>query len=114
MTTMRTTQWLFGILVIGLLACAGCRKSESPAQTIPASMDLSTFLRAFSSPTPAQEASIAKVTEGVRYRLYPNALAALKELASDPTLSGPQKQAVSNMLQGVEQAMTNAPAAAPK
>ncbi len=111
MLAMRTINWLPGMLVIGLLAVAGCGKSNTtPAQAIPATLDLTKFRQAFPSPTPEQQANIAKVSAGVRYRLYPDALAALQKLAADPGLSGPQQQAVSEMVAGVQGAMTNATA----
>ncbi len=53
---------------------------------------------------------MAKVHSGVRYRIYPDALAALEGLSNDPALTEPQKKAVADMIAGVTQAMTNAPA----
>ena len=112
MRLMKMTQWLSGVLVVGLLAFTGCGKSDKgAAQAIPGTMDLAKFRQAFPSPTPEQQASISKVAEGVRYRLYPDAVAALEKLASDPSLSETQKQAVNGMIEGVKAAMTNAPAA---
>ena len=104
-------NWITGLLVAGLLAGAGCGKSEkNSAQSIPATMDLAKFSQAFPSPTPEQQSNLAKVREGVRYRLYPRALEALDTLAGDPALTEPQKKAVNEMLQGVKVAMANVPA----
>jgi len=112
---MKTTNWISGLLVAGLLGLAGCGKSDSAGDRgVPATMDLPKFQQAFPSPTPAQQSSIAKVTEGVRYGLYPNALAALDSLAKDPALTDAQKKAVSDLIEGIKQSMATAPAPPPR
>ena len=112
---MKTTLWISGALLAAVLVLAGCGKSDkSTAQRIPATMDITKFQQAFPAATPEQGNNIAKVTQGVRYRLYPDALAALNKLAADPTLTDPQKKAVNEMLQGIQQALTNAPASPPR
>ena len=112
---IKTTHWLPSLLLVGLLALVGCGKSgQSTAQSIPSAMDLPKFQQAFASGTPDQQANATKVTRSIRYNLYPDALAALDKLTSDPALTEPQKQAVSNVLQGIKQAMAKAPAAPPQ
>jgi hypothetical protein len=109
---MKTTKWVSAVLVAGLLVLAGCGKSDkNSAQAGMAGIDLAKFSQAFPSPTPEQQGTLAKVTSGVRYRLYPDAMTALEALASDATLTEPQKKAVADLMKGVSQAMTNAPAA---
>jgi hypothetical protein len=108
---MKTTKLVSGLLLLGLLAFVGCGRSDKDqAQGIPAAMDISKFQQAFPSPTPEQQANIAKASEGVRYGLYPNALAALDKLAADPALTEPQKKAVSELVEGIKQTMAKAPA----
>ena len=109
---MKTTHWASGIAVAGLLAFAGCGKSEQPsAQRISASMDLQKFAQAFPAPTPEQQKNVAKASQGVRYRMYPDALAALDQLSGDASLTDAQKKAVSDLIEGVKQALTNTSAA---
>ena len=109
---IKTTNWIAGFVLAGLLAFAGCGKSgKSTAQGIPATIDLAKFTQAFPSPAPKQQSHIAKVIHGVRYGLYPDALAALDKLASDSALTEPQKQAVNNMIGGIKQAIARSPAA---
>jgi len=111
--TIKTTNWITGLLLAGALALAGCGKSaQSTAQGDTVRMDLAKFTQAFPSPTPEQQGPLAKVASGVRYRLYPEALTALEALASDTSLTEPQKKAVADMTAGITQAMTNAPPAA--
>jgi hypothetical protein len=110
--TMKTMYWVSGIVVAGLLAFVGCSKSEKagPQQTS-AAMDFTKFRQAFPTPTPEQQQVIAKVSQGIRYRLYPDAGAALTQLSGDASLTDAQKKAVSDLIEGIKQAMTNAPAA---
>ena len=109
--TMKTMHWVSVIVVAGLLAFAGCGKSEKP--TTPAGqagIDIVKFRQAFPNPTPDQQQCIAKVAQGVRYRLYPNALENLTKLSADASLTDAQKKVVNDMTEGVKQAMANAPA----
>ncbi len=112
---MKSMYWLSTILLAGMLALAGCGKSDqNQAQRVPAMMDLPKFQQAFPSPTPEQQTSLEKVISGVRYRLYPEALAALDKLSADPSLNDAQKKAVNDMIQGIKQTLSPAPASAPK
>lgn len=112
---IKTTHWLPSILLIGLLALIGCGKSgSSTAQKVPGTIDMPKFQQAFASGTPDQQANVTKVSSSVRYGLFPDALAALEKLSSDPALTEPQKQAVSNMVEGIKVAIAKAPAAPPQ
>jgi hypothetical protein len=109
---MITTKQVSAVFVAGLLVLAGCGKSDKNAsQAGTGGMDLVKFTQAFPSPTAEQQQELAKVTSGIRYRLYPDAMAALEKLSGDATLTDPQKQAVADLMKGVEKVMTNAPAA---
>jgi hypothetical protein len=96
----------------GVLALAGCGKSDktSAQQSSPA-MDFTKFRQAFPTPTPEQEQAISKVSQAIRYRLYPDVLAILTQLGGDASLTDAQKKAVSDLTAGINQMMTNAPAA---
>ena len=110
-----TTNCLFMVLLGGVLAFAGCGKADkSTAQHIPPAMDIAKLQQAFPSPTPEQQSALGKALQGLRYRLYPDALMALDKLASDPSLTAPQKKAVSDMIEGVKQAAAPTPAAPAK
>jgi len=64
------------ILLAGALALGGCGKpAKNPGEGVPGMMDLPSFKQAFASSTPEQEESANKVAHGVRYGLYPEALA---------------------------------------
>jgi hypothetical protein len=101
-----TTNCLLMVLLGGVLAFAGCGKADkSTAQHIPATMDVAKLQQAFPSPTPGQQSTLGKVQQSVRYSLLPDALASLEKLASDPSLTEPQKKAVSDMIEGVKTAL---------
>jgi hypothetical protein len=101
-----TTNCLLMVLLAGGLAFAGCGKPASTqVQGTITAMDLPKFQEAFPSPTPAQQSSIDKVRMGVRYGMYPDALAALDKLASDTSLTEPQKKAVSDVIEGIKQTL---------
>jgi hypothetical protein len=69
---MKTTYWVSGIVVAGLLAFAGCGKSgKAVPQQTSAAMEFTKFRQAFPTPTPEQQQMLAKVSQGIRYRLYP-------------------------------------------
>jgi hypothetical protein len=113
--TKKSTYWLSGILMAGLLAVAGCGKSEKAvAQQPSAAMDFTKFRQAFPTPTPEQNQAIAKVSGAIRYRQYVEVLMALDQLGSDASLTDAQKKAVNGFIEGIKQAMTNAPAAPPQ
>ena len=110
--TIRTSNWTAGLLLAVALAFVGCGKpAQSPAPGDRVRMDLAKFTQAFPSPTPEQQGALSKVANGVRYRLYPEALTALEGLAGDTSLTEPQKKAVADMIAGITQAVTNAPPA---
>jgi hypothetical protein len=109
---MKTFYWVSGIVVAGLLAFVGCSKSDQKgAQQPSAAMDFTKFRQSFPTPTPEQQQVIAKVSQGIRYRLYPDSLAALAQLSGDASLTDAQKKAVDDLAAGLNQMMTNAPAA---
>ena len=112
---MITTKRLSAVLVAGLLALAGCGKSDkNTSHVATGGLDLAKFTQAFPAPTVEQQATLAKVTSGIRYRIYPDAMAALEKLAADPSLTDPQKKAVDDLTKGLSQVMTNAPAEPPQ
>ena len=112
--TMKTTYWMSGLIVAGLLAFAGCGKSSQSTTASGPQIDLAKFTQAFPTPTPDQQKNLFKVSQGIRYRRYPDALAGLEGLDGDASLTEPQKKAVADMVAGIQQAMTNTPPAPPQ
>ena len=113
--TSKLSYWVSGLLVAGMLAVAGCGNSnDAGGRAMPQAIDLPKFQQAFPAPTPAQQEIISKISEGVRYGLYPQALAALDKLAADANLTDPQKKALNDLVGGIKQTMQTTPAPAAK
>jgi len=74
-------------------------------------MDIPKFQAAFPSPTPAQQSNIDKMRMAVRYSTYPEALAALDNLAGDAALTEPQKKAVADLIESIKQTQAKKAAA---
>ena len=109
--TMKTMNWISGLLLAGVLAFTGCGKADTAKEPgLPATM--ARFDQAFAAPTPEQQGIIFKVVQGIRYRQYPDALAALDTLASAAALNDAQKKAVNDLIQEVKQAQATTPAPA--
>ncbi len=113
---MKTTQWITGLLVAGVIALAGCGKSSEPAPGAANSpmVDLMKLTEAFQTATPELRGSVDKIRMGVRYSNYPEALVELDKLASDANVTEPQKKAVNDVIEQLKKALsamaTNAPA----
>jgi hypothetical protein len=108
---MRTAGGLLLIATVGLLALAGCGKSESskPAAVPPGAIDLGSLQRAFPAPTPEVLTSLDKIRRGARYRQFAPVLAELNKLAQLPDLTEPQKKALSNVIEQVKVAINTGP-----
>jgi hypothetical protein len=110
---MNKTHFIPTLLLCGLFSFVGCGKSKTeahPTQPDPPVMQLPKLSEAFVSPSPAQQPMVAEAYRSVRYSQYPQALAALGKLASDPALTESQKKAVNDLIQSIKQAMAQAPA----
>ena len=101
------------ILTVGVLALAGCSKSDkgSPARQ-PGRVDISQLQQQFPNPTPEIAACIEKVRFACRYRNFDTAQAELDKLAQMPNLTEPQKKALDEVVEQVKTAI-KAGAAAP-
>ena len=109
----KTMNWISGLLLIGVLAFTGCGKTDTAKEPgLPAAMGR--FDQAFATPTPEQQGIIFKMVQSIRYRNYPDALAALDTLSSAAGLNDAQKKAVSDLTQEVKQAQANNPNPPPK
>jgi hypothetical protein len=110
---MKVTKYLLLILTVGVLALAGCSKSDKgPPARQPGRVDISQLQQQFPSPAPEVAASIEKVRFACRYRTFDTAQAELDKLAQLPNLTEPQKKAVDDVVEQVKSAI-KAGAAAP-
>lgn len=108
---MKTTNYLFVILMAALFALAGCGKSGNPQPPAAATlMDISKLQQAFPSPTPEVQTSLDKFRLAMRYRQFDIALAELDKLANTAGITDEQKKAVTDKIDQVKQAVSAATA----
>jgi hypothetical protein len=103
---MKAIKYLLMILTVGVLALAGCSKSDKgPPPREPGRVDLSQLQQQFPNPTPEIAACIEKVRFACRYRTFDTAQAELDKLAQLPNLTEPQKKAVDEVVEQVKTAI---------
>lgn len=111
---MKKTTWILSVLAAGVVAFsgAGCKK-ESAARQPQTIQDGVAQLRQVLNTANAQVQSnlYSGVVYAIRYGRYMDALVSLDQIVNDPSLNDTQKKAVSNTIDLVKQAMTQAPAA---
>ena len=103
---MKATNYLIIILTVGVLALAGCSKSDKgPPPREPGRVDLSQLQQAFPTPTPEVTACLEKIRFSCRYRTFDTVQAELDKLAKLPDLTEPQKKAVDDVVEQVKTAI---------
>jgi hypothetical protein len=112
---MKTTNYLIMLLAVGVLAWAGCSKSDKTAAPahVAGRVDLSQLQLQFPNPTPEVMASLQKIRLACRYRTFDNVQAELDKLAKLPNLTDPQKKAIADVGDQIKAAMNAAPAEKP-
>lgn len=94
------------VLMAGMLALAGCGKSDQPPPSAaPPVADVAKLLEAFPSPSPEVQGSLNKVRFAVRYRQFDVALIELDKVAQIPDLTDAQKKAVDDKVEQVKKAI---------
>jgi len=113
---MRITPYLLVVLMAGVLALAGCGKSDKSAagaaQRQPGVVDLGPLQAAFPDPSPEVHGVLDKIRFNTRYGMHEQSLAELDKLNGMPNLTDPQKKAVADAIEQVK-AAAQAKAAAP-
>jgi hypothetical protein len=103
---MKATKYLLMILTVGVLALAGCSKSDKgPPAREPGRVDFTQLQQQFPNPTPEVAACIEKVRFACRYRTFDTAQAELEKFAQTANLTEPQKKAVDEVVEQVKTAI---------
>jgi hypothetical protein len=110
---VKTTIWVFSALAAGVLAVSGlgCKKQASSAQPGTLEDGVAQLRAALVNSSPQVQSNLYNgVVYNIRYEKYVNVLMALDSIASDPSLTDPQKKAVSNLIEQVKPLVVKAPA----
>jgi hypothetical protein len=93
---VKSTIWLIAVLLL-CFSSPGCKKSGTGTAKTPeeASFELRMSLQTASPEL--RKIYTDKVDPGVRYDKYPEALAALDQMASDPSIKEDQKKLITQL-----------------
>jgi hypothetical protein len=108
---MKTSKLLIGALAAGIIALAGCSKSDSKAPVISKGFDAQALIDSFADSPVEVHGVVDQAMLKIRYLQYPEAVALLDSLAQDSRLNDSQKKAVTNAIEQVKGVMASAPAA---
>jgi len=106
---VKKTTWLLSIVICGLLALggAGCKKKDTASSGSPQTLQQGmTKLRAalINAAPDVQSNLYSGVDRDIRYGQYPEALAAMDRIASNPGLNEQQKKLVNEVTELLKQA----------
>ena len=111
---MKSSDCLFAVLAIGLLAPMGCKKSDqasgSPAEYHGVKVDVPKLEAEFAAASQDAKDRVANVKRFFRYGQFPQAISELDQLAKTPNLTESQKKLINDLIAQTMQGMTNAPA----
>jgi hypothetical protein len=110
---MKTTHYLFIVLMAGTLALAGCGKSSketAPPPRQPGVVDLGPLQNAFPDANPDVKASLDKLRFAARYGQLEAELVELDKLNGIANLTDPQKKAINDAIEQVKAAIQTRPA----
>jgi len=104
---MKTTQWICGILVAGVIGLVGCSKSDQapPPPGAAPTIDVGKLRQAFPTAEGDVQSCLTKIRNAVRYSDYPTAMSELEKLAADAKLTDAQKKVVTDLMEQVKQAV---------
>jgi hypothetical protein len=110
---MKSIPWVVLALAGSLLAFAGCKKAEQPAESSPeyngVRVDWPKLDMVFTNVSPELQGGVSLVRHAFRYGQLSQAIAELDKLASNPKLTEPQRTLVNDLLAQTKQAIAKAP-----
>ena len=108
---MKTWLGLCLILLVTLAACSKAPSGPQPTEINGVKVDLPKMQMAFANSSPDVMVGATEAMSRIRYGQYPEAVAALEKLSTNPGLNDAQKKAVTEVLEQMKQVVTKAPAA---
>ena len=110
---MKTTNLVFPILAVGLLAFAACKKEDQAKESAQAyhgiEVDWPKLEAEFASAGPDVQGSVSSVKRFFRYGQFPQALMELDKLSNNTSLTEPQKKLVNDLIAQTKKAIDIAP-----
>ena len=110
---MKTTDCLFAILVIGLLALVGCKKAEQAAGPTTefhgVKVDVPKLDSEFTNASQDVQDRVSVIKRFFRYGQFPRAVSELDQLSKMPNLTESQKKLVSDLIEQTKQVITKVP-----
>jgi hypothetical protein len=107
---VKNTTWLLSVVISIFLAfgSAGCKKNGASGQPKTVEEGLMQLRAALATASPEVQSNLYNgVSNGIRYGNSLEALGALDQIASDPTLNGDQKKLVNNVAELLKQSIQN-------
>ena len=93
---MKSTIWLIAVLLL-CFSGAGCKKSGAGTAKTPEEASFQLRMSLDKASPEVRKLFFDKVDPGVRYDKYPEALAALDQIASDPSIKEDQKKLITQL-----------------
>lgn len=107
---MKSTAHLLVMTAAILLLFAGCKKTPSHTEDrYGIGIDWPKLETEFRNNPPAVQAAASSIKRFILYHQFPQAIAALENLATNPTLTEAQKKILTDLRDQTQQAMTKAP-----
>jgi hypothetical protein len=110
---MKGPNIILALLAVCLVAFAGCKKSDQSAtqgkESDGVQVDWPKFDKEFAGSDQELQTSAALVKRSIRYTEFPQALAELERLSSNPKLTEAQRKIVSDLLERTKQVIAKAP-----
>jgi hypothetical protein len=112
---MKMPKGVSALLVVGLVAFAGCKKSDQAVAPDTlyngVKVEWPRLQTEFANSDPELQKTASGAVRSIRYSLFPEALGALESLAANPKLTEAQKKLVADVTEQAKQALAKAPPA---
>jgi hypothetical protein len=99
------------MLATCLVACSKAPSGPQPAEINGVKVDVPKLQAAFANSSPEVMPGVTAVMADIRYGKYPEAVAELEKLSTNPNLNDAQKKAVADVLAQMKQVASKPPAA---
>jgi hypothetical protein len=114
MAGMKLCNWVLVLSLACVALVAGCGKGKSADSPSAETINATKLRPAFASAGPEAQALVDKAMTSIQSSMYPDALAALDQLANLPNLTPQQKETVTAVIEQTKKKMAALQSGAPK